>query len=87
MAMDVAHNLQWFAERFRRWTQRRGGEAKDGPTCERQGHRFVIRVELDIRRPRVLPLVQGAADTLLVEFTNRDLWLFHCYVDPTPIWG
>ena len=31
---------------------------------------------------RVLPLVQGAADTLLVNFTNPGLWLFHCHVEP-----
>ena len=31
---------------------------------------------------RVLPLVPGAADTLLVEFTNAGLWLFHCHVEP-----
>lgn len=31
---------------------------------------------------RVLPLVQGTADTLLVNFSNPGLWLFHCHVDP-----
>lgn len=30
---------------------------------------------------RVLPLVQGAADTLLVTFTEPGLWLFHCHVE------
>jgi FtsP/CotA-like multicopper oxidase with cupredoxin domain len=28
----------------------------------------------------VLPLVPGAADTLLLEFTEPGLWLFHCHV-------
>lgn len=31
---------------------------------------------------RVLPLVPGAADTLLVSFSNPGLWLFHCHVEP-----
>ena len=30
---------------------------------------------------RVLPLVQGAADTLLITFDNPGLWLFHCHVE------
>ncbi len=30
---------------------------------------------------RVVPLVQGAADTLLVQFDNPGLWLFHCHVE------
>ena len=30
---------------------------------------------------RVLPLVPGSADTLLVEFDNAGLWLFHCHVE------
>ncbi len=30
---------------------------------------------------RVLPLVQGSADTLLVTFDNPGLWLFHCHVE------
>lgn len=31
---------------------------------------------------RVVPLVQGSADTLLVTFDNPGLWLFHCHVEP-----
>lgn len=30
---------------------------------------------------RVLPLVPGSADTLLVTFDNPGLWLFHCHVE------
>ncbi len=30
---------------------------------------------------RVVPLVQGAADTLLVNFTEPGFWLFHCHVE------
>jgi len=31
---------------------------------------------------RVLPLVPGAADTLLINFDNPGFWLFHCHVEP-----
>ena len=31
---------------------------------------------------RVLPLVQGAADTLLINFDHPGMWLFHCHVEP-----
>ena len=30
---------------------------------------------------RVLPLVPGAADTLLINFENPGFWLFHCHVE------
>ncbi|MBI4288963.1 MAG: multicopper oxidase domain-containing protein [Chloroflexi bacterium] len=30
---------------------------------------------------KVVPLVPGAADTLLLRFTNPGLWLFHCHVE------
>ncbi len=30
---------------------------------------------------KVVPLVQGSADTLRVEFSNPGLWLFHCHVE------
>ncbi len=29
---------------------------------------------------QVVPLVQGTADTLLIEFKNPGIWLFHCHV-------
>jgi len=31
---------------------------------------------------RVVPLMQGTADTLLVTFSNPGYWLFHCHVEP-----
>ncbi|MBI2906158.1 MAG: multicopper oxidase domain-containing protein [Chloroflexi bacterium] len=30
---------------------------------------------------KVVPLVPGAADTLLLKFSNPGLWLFHCHVE------